>query len=239
MNPAGHKVNCRCSEECAEHTRQYMRDWKARNADKVDSYRQAERAKKPPRPPRLRREPKPPRPQLTEAEIAERRILAYQRKLERNRLWKQENPDGISEQGKRYREKNTARIREYTRAYRRTNADQRREYNRIWAQANADKLWLYRQNRASRPDRTAREAASQARWRAANSDYVKQVRRAWMADRAAVVNPRASNVRAPWSDAEIRILLDPALSATEAALMLGRTVESVYNKRWKIRRTAA
>lgn len=90
-----------------------------------------------------------------------------------------------------------------------------------------------------RTDCRVRKAELQRRWRAMNSDHVRHLREAWVADRAAIVNPRATNGRTPWSDAEIRILLDPTLSATEAALMLGRTVDSVYNKRWKLRRAAA
>lgn len=169
----------------------------------------------------------------------ERKRLRYadpelrRRRLDQNREWKKQNPDLVRAEQARYRAAHPEKVQARKRAWKHANPEKLRADHRNWATRNAEKL------RAYRKETRARYHGAQLRWRAANADYVKQVKRSYEDDRERVVNPRAVNRRTRWSLAEIRIALDPTLTEAEAALRLGRTVRAVSNKRYKARRAAA
>jgi hypothetical protein len=152
------------------------------------------------------------------------------RLLTRNGQWKRENSDAVREHARQYRLRNTEREAARKKAWKAANPERQREYVREHYWRNPEKFAHRRAQRAPQ------QASSQLRWKSANADYVKQVKRAYEDGRERVVNPKAVNARAPWTDAEVRIALNPALSEVEAALMLGRTVRAVSNKRYKARR---
>lgn len=164
--------------------------------------------------------------------------------LARNKAWKESHPGQRRESDRAYRERNRERRFEQYREYRAANPEkvrewrrawdaQNREYNRVrraeWIAANPDKVAAYR----------AQAGSAQKEWRTANREYVAQIKRSYEDNRERVVNPKAVNHRTPWTEAELKIALDRSLTEVEAALMLGRTVRAVSNKRHKVRRAAA
>lgn len=148
------------------------------------------------------------------------------------REWRRRNPEGKKAQDARYRARHRDEINERSRALYET--PERREYLRQWKLDNPESVQAsgragYRRNRETRL------AASRA-WAVENAQYVREVQRFHRDERARVVTVRATNGRTPWTEAELRIALDPNLSLAEAALMIGRTVTAVGQKRYKARR---
>ena len=120
----------------------------------------------------------------------------------------------------------------------RNQTEEFREYRRQWAAANPEKVAEWNRSANQTRDPEKRRAVASA-WREANPDHNRALQRAWRRDREAVVNPRASHRRQPWSEAEVQVALDPALSLVEDALLLGRTVYAISNQRFKCRVGAA
>lgn len=151
------------------------------------------------------------------------------------REWRLKNPDGKRAQDARYRARYREEINEKSAARART--EERREWVRQWMDENREKV--REQGRAQYRRNPERHRESTRAWREANADYYREVQRWHREERARVITPRAINSRTPWTEAELRIALDPSLTLAEAALMLGRTVSAVGGKRHKVRMSAS
>lgn len=163
---------------------------------------------------------------------------ARERMLEYNREWRRQNTEKLQAQRARYR----ARHREALRAKQRSPEvrEYKREYNRRYGSENAEQIRAQQRTRYQEdPSRREYQRQHGLAWREANADYVRELQRTYRDRNEQVITSRATNGRTPWTDAELRIALDPSLSLTEAALMLGRTVTAVGQKRYKARRAAS
>ncbi|MES9513613.1 hypothetical protein ACIQYW_16210 [Rhodococcus erythropolis] len=150
-----------------------------------------------------------------------------------------------SEYQRMYRESQAAAIREQRREHRATNRESILERRRV----------NYRRNREE-------ILASNRRWRESNTDYLDSYRQRNYAENRAVILERCRDYYASarpqvlsriqsrerytrgsahrlgqqYSQADDLILLNPDLSSLEAALLLGRTVSAINQRRRRIRR---
>lgn len=158
---------------------------------------------------------------------------AFQRKLNSRDGMNPACRDCIRERNREYRRTNRSKIQEQRREHRIANQAALRERNREWREANRDKIREYDRYRYEARWGTAQErkrkyyiaVATQANERRRNENA--------MSSRLGVHHYQR------WSRAEDLIALRADLSAKEAAFMLGRSIESVYRRRCRVRHSAS
>lgn len=158
-------------------------------------------------------------------------------KSESTREWKRRNPELVRAQNARYREKYREEIAARSKARYESDPEPRREATKRWTLNNLDRVNTYQ--REYYHENKDRKGEQRRAWVEQNPDYAREVQRWHRGERARVITPRAINGRTPWTEAELRIALDPSLSLAEAALMLGRTVNAVGQKRHMVRRATS